>query len=170
VAVYLLTTDPNVIDFGHVALRARVDARLGRPVHVYRPLPFVEHSGFSETVREEIALVLANARPSEPPLRTFEAFVDAWELRAHLDRRVLDLSGGWRKYLGVALFLNRPLPARLMLDTTSHLSDARMRTIVSLAAEQGDTVLCEYDPQLVRRLATDGAPTLPPLVEWVDTP
>jgi len=159
-----------VIDFGHAALRARVDARLGRPVHVYRPLPFVEHSGFSETVREEIALVLANASSSEAPLRGFDAFVDVWQLRAHLDRRVLDLSGGWRKYLGLALFLNRPLPARLMLDTTSHLSDARMRTILTVAAEHGDTVFCEYDPLLLSRLATDDLPGTPELIEWVDTP
>jgi len=149
VAVYVLNSDPRVIDFEHVQLAARVDSALGAPVAVYRPHTFVEHSGFTETVREEIQMVLANHRPDEAPLRQFDAFVEAWELTPHLDRRVLDLSGGWRKYLGLALFLNRPLLARLLLDATSHLSDARMRVVLVRAAEQGDAVFCEYDPHLL---------------------
>jgi hypothetical protein len=51
-AIYVLVTDPNAIDFGHAGLRARVEAHLRQSVSVYRPLSFVEHSGFSETVRE----------------------------------------------------------------------------------------------------------------------
>jgi energy-coupling factor transporter ATP-binding protein EcfA2 len=163
VAIYVLVTNPNVIDFDHAALRARVEARLRQPVAVYRPLSFVEHSGFSETVREEIALVLANHAADEPALRTFDAFVDAWDLGPHLDRRVLDLSGGWRKYLGLALFMNRPAKARLLLDTTSHLSDARVRTLLQRAAEGGDAVFCEYDPQLLLALEPGPGAPLPAL-------
>ena len=162
-AIYVLVTKPNVIDFDHAALRARVEARLQQPVAVYRPLPFVEHSGFSETVREEIAMVLANHPPDEVPHRQFDEFVDAWGMAPHLDRRVLDLSGGWRKYLGLALFMNRPAKARLLLDTTSHLSDARVRTLLDRAAEAGDSVFCEYDPQLLRALEP-GAGATPPLM------
>jgi hypothetical protein len=158
VAIHVLVTNPNVIDFGHAELRARVEARLRQPVAVYRPLTFVEHSGFSETVREEIALVLANHAPTEPPLRSFDAFVQDWELAPHLDRRVLDLSGGWRKYLGLALFMNRPLEARLLLDTTSHLSDARIRTVLERAAEGGDSVFCEYDSLLLLGLQPGDRP------------
>ncbi|HUR19496.1 MAG TPA: hypothetical protein VMZ90_01725 [Vicinamibacterales bacterium] len=166
-AIHVLVTNPNVIDFDHAALRARVEARLQQSVVVYRPLPFVEHSGFSETVREEIAMVLANHADDEPPLRTFDAFVDDWGLGAHLDRRVLDLSGGWRKYLGLALFMNRPAKARLLLDTTSHLSDARVRTLLHRAAEAGESVFCEYDPQLLLALQPDAA-ALPPMVVLTD--
>lgn len=162
-AIHVLVTDPNAIDFGHAALQARVEAYLQQSVSVYRPLSFVEHSGFSETVREEIAMVLANHRPEQPPLRQFDEFVEAWGLAPHLDRRVLDLSGGWRKYLGLALFLNRPLKSRLMLDTTSHLSDARLRTLLRRAAEAGDTVFCEYDPQLLLGLRPDSEGPLPAL-------
>jgi len=162
-AIHVLVTNPNVIDFDHAALRARVEARLQQPVAMYRPLSFVEHSGFSETVREEIAMVLANHTPDEAPVRPFEAFVHAWELAPHLDRRVLDLSGGWRKYLGLALFMNRPAKARLLLDSTSHLSDARIRTLLQRAAEAGDTVFCEYDPQLLLALQPDGVAPLPPM-------
>ena len=104
-------------------------------------------------------MVLANHAEGEAPLRRFEAFVETWELAEHLDRRVLDLSGGWRKYLGLALFMNRPLQTRLLLHATSHLSDTRMRTLIFRAAEHGDAVFCEYDPQLLLRLqADDGAP------------
>jgi ATPase subunit of ABC transporter with duplicated ATPase domains len=152
VAIYVLTTDPRTIDFGHADLVARVESYLAKPVALYRPLSFVEHSGFSETVREEIALVLANHPPGEPPIRAFDDFVSAWDLSAHLGGRVLALSGGWRKYLGLALFMNRPLKTRLLLDTTSHLSDARIRTVLERAAESGDAVFCEYDPQLLQRL------------------
>ena len=148
-AICVLISDPQVIDFGHALLEARVKTALGRAVSVYRPHTFVEHSGFTETVREEIAMVLANHPEGQAPLRPFDAFVEAWELAPHLDRRVLDLSGGWRKYLGLALFLNRPLDTRLLLDATSHLSDARMRTVVLRAAERGDAIFCEYDPQLL---------------------
>lgn len=154
-ALYVLATDPGAIDFGHAALRSRVEAYLRQTPFLYRPLSFVEHSGFSETVREEIALVLTNHAPQEPPIRKFDEFVAAWELERHLDRRVLDLSGGWRKYLGLALFMNRPLTCRLMLDTTSHLSDARVRTLLHRAAETGDTVFCEYDSQLLLSLTPD---------------
>ncbi|NQW02442.1 MAG: hypothetical protein HQ485_00265 [Acidobacteria bacterium] len=158
-AVYILSSDASTIDFGHTSLLARVEVYLGPPVHLYRPLTFVEHSGFSETVREEIQLVLANQPVEEPPQRAFDDFVEAWNLRAHLDYRVLDLSGGWRKFLGLALFMNRSLPARLLLDTTSHLSDARMETLLDRAADGGDAVFCEYDSLLLRRLR----PSLPVL-------
>ena len=167
-AIYVLATNSNVIDFGHTGLRTRVEARLQRAVDIYRPLPFVEHSGFSETVREEIALVLANHPAEEVPLRPFDAFVDAWRLAPHLDRRVLDLSGGWRKYLGLALFMNRPLKARLLLDTTSHLSDTRVRTVLQRAAESGDSVFCEYDPQLLLALPPGTGDSMPPMTVLTD--
>lgn len=167
-AIYVLTTNPNVIDFGHAGLRSRVETRLRQPVDVYRPLSFVEHSGFSETVREEIALVLANHPAGETPIRPFDAFVDAWDLAPLLDRRVLDLSGGWRKYLGLALFMNRPLKARLLLDTTSHLSDARVRTLLLRAAENGDAVFCEYDPQLLLGLQAETGAPLPVMEVMTD--
>jgi len=164
VAIHVLTSNPNAIDFEHAGLRTRVEVWLGSPVTVYRPYPFVEHSGFSETVREEIGLVLSNQRGDQQPLRQFDAFVHAWGLDPHLDRRVLDLSGGWRKYLGLALFMNRPNPARLLFDATSHLSDARVRTLLERAAEHGDAVFCEYDPQLLLTLPADAsAPAAPPL-------
>ena len=167
-AIYVVDADPNVIDFGHAALRQRVEAWLQQPVSVYRPLSFVEHSGFSETVREEIGLVLANHAPEEVPLRPFDAFVDAWDLAPHLDRRVLDLSGGWRKYLGLALFMNRPMKARLLLDTTSHLSDARVRTLLQRAAEVGDAVFCEYDSQLLLAVEPGATAPLPPMTVLTD--
>jgi energy-coupling factor transporter ATP-binding protein EcfA2 len=166
-AIHVLVTNPNVIDFDHAALRARVEARLQQPVAVYRPLSFVEHSGFSETVREEIAMVLSNHAPDDVPLRRFDAFVEAWDLAPHLDRRVLDLSGGWRKYLGLALFMNRPANARLLLDTTSHLSDARIRTLLQHGAETGESVFCEYDPHLLLALESDGA-AMPPMTVLAD--
>jgi energy-coupling factor transporter ATP-binding protein EcfA2 len=167
-AIHVLVASPNVIDFDHAALRARVEARLQQPVALYRPMSFVEHSGFSETVREEIALVLANHAPDEVPLRPFEAFVDDWNLAPHLERRVLDLSGGWRKYLGLALFMNRPAKARLLLDTTTHLSDARVRTLLERAAEGGDVVFCEYDPQLLLALEAEAGGALPPMTVLAD--
>lgn len=167
-AIYVLTSDPNAIDFGHASLHTRVAALLKVAVGVYRPYPFVEHSGFSETVREEIALVLANHENGELPLRQFDAFVDDWGLAEHLDRRVLDLSGGWRKYLGLALFLNRRLPARLLLDATSHLSDSRVRTLLCRAAEHGDVVFGEYDPQLLLGLQADTTGPLPTLTVLSD--
>lgn len=166
-AIHVLIASPNVIDFDHAALHARVETRLQQSVAVYRPLTFVEHTGFSETVREEIAMVLANHAANEVPLRQFDAFVEAWDLTPHLDRRVLDLSGGWRKYLGLALFMNRPMKARLLLDTTSHLSDARVRTLLQRAAEGGEAVFCEYDPQLLLALQADGV-SLPPMTVLTD--
>lgn len=153
-ATHLLNTSPDAIDFRHAALRAAVEASLGRAVEVYRPHTFVEHSGFSETVREEIRLVFDNASPRQG----FDTFVDAWELRPHLDRRVLDLSGGWRKLLGLALFLNRPIDACLLFDATSHLSDARVRVLLRHAAALQEAVFAEYDPTLLAMVAGDTHP------------
>ncbi len=150
-AIHILNTSPDAIDFRHAELRAGVEAALGRRVEVYRPHTFVEHSGFSETVREEIRLVFDNSSPRQP----FDAFVDAWGLRPHLDRRVLDLSGGWRKFLGLALFFNRPIPACLLFDATSHLSDARVRVLLDHAAGVDEAVFAEYDPTLLEMVAKD---------------
>ena len=63
--------------------------------------------------------------------------------------------------------LGRPAKARLLLDTTSHLSDARIRTLLQRASEGGDAVFCEYDPQLLLALQPDGAP-LPPMTVLTD--
>jgi hypothetical protein len=144
-AIHILTVSPDAIDFHHAALRAGVEATLGRAVEVYRPHTFVEHSGFSETVREEIQLVFDNSSPRQ----SFEAFVASWGLGPHLDRRVLELSGGWRKFLGLALFFNRPIRSCLLFDATSHLSDARVRVLLQQAAEMEEAVFAEYDPTLL---------------------
>lgn len=159
-ATYVVDASPETIDFEHAAIQAAVDAQLGCRVEVYRPHTFVEHSGFSETVREEIQLVLGHGASR----LDFDTFVDAWGFRSHLDRRVLNLSGGWRKFLGLALFMNRPFNACLLFDATSHLSDVRVRVLLTRASDIQHVVFVEYDPTLLAGVAGVYHPLQPLIV------
>ena len=151
----LLTDNIDQLDTQPDALVTKCSLHFGREFAVYRPLPFVDHTGFTETVEEEIAFVIEAQRSTEGAYLGAEELVEQWNLSPLVGRRVAHLSGGWRKFLGIALFANRKAPAKCFLDVTSHLADERMRVLLERLESQSNeaVVFCEYDSRLIFDLA-----------------
>jgi len=151
----LLTDNVDQLDTQPDALVTRCGLHFGREFAVYRPLPFVDHTGFTETVEEEIEFVIEAQRSSEGAYLSSGELIGRWNLSRLVGRRVAHLSGGWRKFLGIALFANRKAPAKCFLDVTSHLADERIRMLLKQLESQSNeaVVFCEYDARLIFDLA-----------------
>jgi hypothetical protein len=151
----LLLDDVNAIDHQSDSLLAKAAHYFDAEFAVYRPLPFTDHTGFTETVEEEIEFVIgcqqseggAHCDPSD--------FIREWGFSGLLGRRVVELSGGWRKFLGLALFTNRRTAAKFYFDVASHLADERLRLLLDLLNlhREGCVVFCEYDSVLLSGMA-----------------
>lgn len=153
----LLTDNVDQIDAQSERIVERCNRYFGTEFAVYRPLPFVDHTGFTETVEEEIEFVIGAQQASGGAYLDAATFIARWDLSHLAGHRVVHLSGGWRKFLGVALFANRGAAAKCFLDVTSHLADERVRMLLEQLKEQTDeqVVFCEYDAQLIFAMAPD---------------
>lgn len=153
----LLTDNVDQIDTQSELLVERCATHFAREFAVYRPLPFVDHTGFTETVREEIEFVVESQQSAEGAYLDAETFISNWRLTQFAEQRVVNLSGGWRKFLGLALFANRKAKAKCFLDVVSHLADERVEMLLrQLSAQQNEVVIfCEYDSHLVFRMAPE---------------
>jgi energy-coupling factor transporter ATP-binding protein EcfA2 len=152
----LLTDTVDQIDADSEKIVERCEKYCGREFAVYRPLPFVDHTGFTETVEEEIRFVIDAQMSSEGAHLDADTFIVKWELQPLLSHRVVQLSGGWRKFLGVSLFANRKAPAKCFLDVTSHLSDERVRMLLDRLKDRDELIaFCEYDANLMYRMAPE---------------
>ncbi|MEP7273012.1 MAG: hypothetical protein ABI882_16045 [Acidobacteriota bacterium] len=151
----LLTDNVDQIDSESEGLVEKCSQHFGREFAVYRPLPFVDHTGFTETVREEIEFVVEAQHSSEGAYLVAHEFISQWRLGDISSQRVVHLSGGWRKFLGVALFANRKAPAKCFLDVISHLADERITMLLEQLSRQKNEVVvfCEYDSQLIFDMA-----------------
>jgi hypothetical protein len=151
----LLTDNVDQIDMQPDQLVEKCSQFFGREFAVYRPLPFVDHTGFTETVAEEIEFVIEAQKTTEGAYLDVGSFLEVWGLEPWARHRVVHLSGGWRKFLGVALFANIRTPAKCFLDVVSHLADERIKVLLrQLRAQSEDVVVfCEYDSHLMFNLA-----------------
>jgi hypothetical protein len=152
----LLTDNVDQIDGDWEGIVARCEKHFGKEFAVYRPLPFVDHTGFTETVEEEIRFVIEAQMSDEGAHLKASEFIELWELSPLLASRVVELSGGWRKFLGLSLFANRRTAAKCLLDVTSHLADERVRMLLERLKDRDELiVICEYDANLVFRMAPE---------------
>lgn len=87
------------------------------------PVLFAEYSCLTQFVYEEIDLVVSNQQKQNDARLTQEQFIEFWSWQDKLATKVYHLSGGWRKVLGISLFLNRKSDCLLFIDFASHLSD-----------------------------------------------
>jgi hypothetical protein len=151
----LLTDNIDQLDTQPDTLVTKCSLHFGREFAVYRPLPFVDHTGFTETVEEEIEFVIEAQRSTDGAYLSAEELVGQWNLSHLVGLRVAHLSGGWRKFLGIALFANRKASAKCFLDVTSHLADERVRVLLEQLESQSNeaVVFCEYDSRLIFDLA-----------------
>ena len=153
----LLTDNVDQIDAASEEIVARCERYFGCQFAVYRPLPFVDHTGFTETVEEEIRFVIDAQQSAEGAHLDADTFIRKWEFNHLLGYRVVQLSGGWRKFLGLSLFANRRAPAKCFLDVTSHLADERVRMLLNRLVDREDEIVafCEYDAQLMFGMAPE---------------
>lgn len=151
----LLTDNIDQIDTQTDRLVERCNQHFKKDFAVYRPLPFVDHTGFTETVAEEIEFVIGAQEASDGACLNSHQFILRWNLAHLLQQRVVHLSGGWRKFLGVALFSNCKADAKCFIDVTSHLADERIRMLLQhLESQMIDRVVfCEYDSHLIFDMA-----------------
>ncbi len=153
----LLTDNVDQIDAQSEKIVDECNRHFEREFAVYRPLPFVDHTGFTENVEEEIEFVIGAQHSTEGAYLEPQEFIRQWNLSHLAARRVVHLSGGWRKFLGVALFANRRASAKCFLDVTSHLADERVRMLLEQLRSQANelVVFCEYDSHLIFEMAPD---------------
>lgn len=117
------------------------------------PVLFAEYSCLTQFVQEEIDLVVSNQQKRNDARLTQDEFIKYWGWQDKLATKVYHLSGGWRKLLGVSLFLNRKCDNLLFVDFASHFSDTTI-TIALERMEQLSVVrvgFIEYDQELIRK-------------------
>ena len=151
----LLTDNVDQLDAQPDRLVEKCGRHFETDFAVYRPLPFVDHTGFTETVEEEMEFVVEGQRSTEGAYLSAEELISQWNLSHLAGLRVAHLSGGWRKFLGIALFANRKTAAKCFLDVTSHLADERLSVLFAQLENQSNEVVvfCEYDSRLIFDLA-----------------
>lgn len=155
---YLLALDDvNAIDHDHDDLVLKVNAFFGSSCIAYRPLPFVDHTGFTETVEEEIEFVVGCQQFENAAFQGVGAFIQEWGFERFLKYKVVDLSGGWRKFLSIALFTNQLRTPRFYIDVASHLGDDRLTHLMRHLDQRPEevAVFCEYDCLLLSGLHKD---------------
>jgi hypothetical protein len=143
----LLLDDVNAMDQHSDTLIVKANRHFDTEFSVYRPLPFTDHTGFTETVEEEIDFVVGCQQAAGGARCDTTAFIRQWGFSELLGKRVVELSGGWRKFLGVALFTNRRTEAKFYIDVASHLADERLRLLFDRLnlGDEKCVVFCEYD-------------------------
>jgi len=116
---------------------------------VYHSFSFIDGTGYVEKVLEEIELVLqsnkGNCYINDP-----DEFIRRWQINKYLGHNLSQLSGGWKKYLSLALFTNLKSEGKIYFDAFRQLSD---RLIDSFLKSVIDTkisaaFLFEYDVSL----------------------
>lgn len=117
------------------------------------PVLFAEYSCLTQFVHEEIDLVVSNQQKQNDARLTQDEFIAFWGWQDKLATKVYHLSGGWRKVLGLSLFLNRKCDNLLFVDFASHLSDR----IIAFALERMEQLkiqragFAEYDEVIIQK-------------------
>lgn len=123
----VLTNDVTRIDinsYGDLVQACQLWSRTNPSI--YRNYPFTESTGYVKTVYEEIEFVIECQEKGGGSVWNVNQFISLWGFQEYLDYDILDLSGGWRKYLGLALFTNRTSTCRIYFDATRHISSNRL--------------------------------------------
>lgn len=89
---------------------------------IYKSFTFAGGTGRTKTVKEEIDFVIQSQQKQNINFMNKEEFINAWDLKNFLNRDVVHLSGGWRKFLGIALYTNQISIGKIYFDVSRHLS------------------------------------------------
>jgi hypothetical protein len=122
-------------------------------VQFLAPVLFAEYSCLTQFVSEEIDLVVSNQERNGDARLQQDQFIDFWRWNDLLATKVYHLSGGWRKFLNVTLFLNRKCDSLLFIDFASHFSDRTItRALEGMRQLKFRRVaFVEYDEELMEK-------------------
>lgn len=167
----VLTNDIDHIERDRLAFLDLCRIFFGWELSHYLPMTYHFHSGYWRTVEEEAAFIIGcqelpdNNREGKTEQRlvidNVEEFLRRWELTDYRDYNIDHLSGGWRKFLSLALFANIRHPGAVFFDLGRQLSARLIRLFVCNIAEVGacDVALfVEYDTQRLIEAFDDFTP------------
>lgn len=133
------------------------DRFLNSEARYLAPVLFAEYSCLTQFVYEEIDLVVSNQQKLKDARLTQDEFIQFWGWQDKLATKVYHLSGGWRKFLGLSLFLNRKCDNLFFIDFASHLSDST----IAFALERMQRLkimrvgFAEYDEAIIQKHLKD---------------
>ena len=126
--------------------------RAWAPGHSYvefHSFQFIDGTGYTETVYDEVDFILQSNRDdcyiSDP-----DEFIYHWQITEYAGYKLAELSGGWKKYLSLALFTNLKSGGKIYFDTFRQLSDRLIELLLTnlLRAGVSSVFLFDYDVSL----------------------
>lgn len=111
-------------------LIAKVMPIAGSDVSIYESYTFIDGTGYTKTVQDEIDFVFAGHEAKRLNIFTKKEFIKTWGFEYYLDFDINHLSGGWKKYLGIALFSNIIADTKIYFDSTRQLSDKLIQRFI----------------------------------------
>lgn len=119
-------------------------------ISIYQSFVFAECTGYVQKVSDEIDFILQCNENTF--YSSVEEFAKNWGLTDYLDYDVINLSGGWRKYLGLALFTNNLSHNKIFFDVCRHLADDLILLFKQNLKNTSvsNVFFLEYDVNLIR--------------------
>jgi hypothetical protein len=117
--------------------------------HQYQSFSFVDGTGYVEQVFQEIDFVLSSNRDN-CFIGSVDEFMRVWELEDYACYKLSELSGGWRKFLGLALFTNVNCSGKIYFDAFRQLSDRLIALLLKnlMQSPTNQAYFFEYDVTL----------------------
>lgn len=127
---------------------------------IYKSFNYVGGTGFTKTVDDEIRFILECQKAAKGSILCYEEFIQAWDFKKYLNYDLDSLSGGWNKYLGIALFSNYNSQNKIYIDMGRHLSDQLLTVFFKNidATLRGTQIFIEYDINLLLDVCKDLKP------------
>jgi hypothetical protein len=115
----------------------------------YQSFSFIDGTGYVETVYDEIELILQSNK-DHCYIQDVDEFIRQWEINKYSDYKLSELSGGWKKYLSLALFTNLKSEGKIYFDSFRQLSDRLINLLLKNMLTTGVSAvfLFEYDVSL----------------------
>ena len=153
----VLLRDSHRIRAGQDGLVALCRRFLPADYEVYQSSEFVDGTGYMRTVEDEIDFVLGSHAAAGVATTDFAGFVADWDFEPYLNRDIRHLSGGWKKFLGLALFTAQCADGKVYFDACRQLSDRLIRRLVQNVNAQntGSAFFFDYDALLLGSLGLD---------------
>lgn len=153
----VLLGDSRRIQSDHDALVALCHRFVPADYVIYRSSDFVDSTGYMRTVEDEIDFVLGSHAAAGVATTELARFVDDWGFEPYLKRDIRHLSGGWRKFLGLALFTAQRAEGKVYFDACRQLSDRLIRRLVQNvhAHNTRAAFFLDYDALLLGGLGLD---------------
>lgn len=129
-AFLILLDDVTVIQHDRGQLIDAIKTFSGTDPLIYRSPYFVEGTGYARTVYDEVEFVTSSQTKLGLAQTETRQLLDRWQLEKYRDYELSQLSGGWRKFLGLALFSNQKSACKIFFDSFRQLSDRLIENLI----------------------------------------